>query len=204
MHRSRFYTVAVLGLMLAVASIAHAQTTSPSPPAERSTTDKAKDAARSTGDAVSDSWITAKTKMSLMADERVSATDVNVTTRQGVVTLTGKVPSDEAKKAAAANAEKIDGAKRVINNLTVVAIKDTKRIEREDDQITQDVEDRLKKDKGLKQADIDVKTENGIVTLTGEAPSLRSSVRASEVAHRVPGVRAVQNELKVKGEGARG
>jgi osmotically-inducible protein OsmY len=40
-----------------------------------------------------------------------------------------------------------------------------------------------------------VRAEKGIVTLTGKAPSLATSVRASETARRVSGVRAVRNEL---------
>jgi len=171
--------------------------------AERTTTEKAKDTTQSASNAISDSWITMKTKLSLMADERVSATDVNVTTKQGIVTLQGKVPSAEAKQAAEADAKQIDGAKEVVNKLSVVPASAQKAVERKDEQITQDVESRVKKEKTLNTARIDVQTKNGIVTLTGDAPSLEASVRASEVAHRVPGVRAVHNELDVKEKSAR-
>jgi len=171
--------------------------------AERTTTEKAKDTTQSAPNAISDSWITMKTKLSLMADERVSATDVRVTTKQGIVTLEGKVPSAEAKQAAEADAKQIDGAKQVINKLAVVSPSAQKAVERKDEQITQDVESRVKKEKTLNTARIDVQTKNGIVTLTGDAPSLEASVRASEVAHRVPGVRAVHNELDVKEKSAR-
>jgi osmotically-inducible protein OsmY len=37
-----------------------------------------------------------------------------------------------------------------------------------------------------------------VVTLTGDVRDVRARVRASEVAHAVPGVRAVKNELKEK------
>lgn len=184
--------VALVGLWAGVAGAA-----------ERTTTEKTKDTAQSASNAISDSWITMKTKLSLMADERVSATDVNVTTKQGVVTLQGKVPSAEAKQAAEANAKQIDGAKEVVNKLSIVPPSAQKAVERKDEQITQDVESRVKKEKILSAARIDVETKNGIVTLTGEAPSLQASVRASEVAHRVPGVRAVHNELSVKEKSAR-
>ena len=171
--------------------------------AERTTTEKAKDTTQSASNAISDSWITMKTKLSLMADERVSATDVHVTTTQGIVTLEGKVPSAEAKQAAEADAKQIDGARQVNNKLAVVSPSAQKAVERKDEQITQDVESRVKKEKTLNTARIDVQTKNGIVTLTGDAPSLEASVRASEVAHRVPGVRAVHNELDVKEKSAR-
>jgi hypothetical protein len=60
-----------------------------------------------------------------------------------------------------------------------------------------DVTQELTKDARLQKTDIDVRAEKGIVTLTGQAPSLATSVRASEVARRVSGVRAVRNELVV-------
>jgi hyperosmotically inducible protein len=206
-------TVAVMGLGLTVAGATdptgtQGQTTNrsstqatqqgTSDTKDTSATDKAKDAAESASKAVSDSWITLKTKMALLADKQVSSTDVHVSTQQGVITLQGKVPSAEAKEAAERDALKIDGAQRVVNRLAVVPAANQKSAERRDEQITQDVEGRLKKETSLKQASIDVHTDNGIVTLRGDAPSLQASVRASEVAHRVPGVRAVQNDLHVK------
>ena len=69
---------------------------------------------------LSDSWITLKTKLNLFADERVSAKDVHVTTQQGVIVLTGKVGTEDARLAAEETAAKIDGAKKVENHLVVV------------------------------------------------------------------------------------
>ena len=149
---------------------------------------------------LSDSWITLKTKLSLFADERVSGKDVHVTTRQRVIVLTGKVGTEEARLAAEETAAKIDGAKKVENHLVVVPTATQKAVDRKDDQIVKDVEGRIKQDPSLKAADITVHADKGIVTLTGNAPTLRTSVRASEVAHRVPGVRAVHNELNVEAQ----
>jgi hyperosmotically inducible periplasmic protein len=161
-------------------------------------TEKTKGAAQTASKELSDSWITLKTKLSLFADERVSGNDVHVTTRQGVIALTGKVGTEEARQAAEENAAKIDGAKKVENRLVVVSKTARKTVDRKDDQIVKDVEGRIKKDPGLKDADIEVSADKGIVTLTGKAPSLKTSVRASEVAYKVSGVRAVHNELEVK------
>ena len=152
----------------------------------------------------SDSWITLKAKMALLADDKVSSTDVHVTTQKGVVTLTGKVDSNEAKQAAEADAQKIDGAQKVVNRLVVVPKPAQKAVQRKDDQIQKDVENRLKQDPNLKKASIDVRADNGIVTLSGDAPSLQASLRASEMARRVSGVRAVHNELTVPKEKTQG
>ncbi len=128
----------------------------------------------------------------------MSSTDVHVTTHRGVIVLTGKVGSEEARQAAEVNAAKIDGAKKVENHLVVVPKAARKAVDREDDQIVKEVEGRIKKDPNLKEADIEVHVDNGIVTLTGKAPSLTTSARASEMAYKVSGVRAVHNELDVE------
>jgi len=39
-----------------------------------------------------------------------------------------------------------------------------------------------------------VRTDNGVVTLEGKLPSITDSVRASQTAREVPGVRAVRND----------
>jgi osmotically-inducible protein OsmY len=166
--------------------------------ATNSAAEKAKGTAKTAAKELNDSWITLKTKLSLFADERVSSKDVHVTTHQGVIVLEGTVGTEEARQAADENAAKIDGAEKVENHLVVVPKAARKAIDRKDEQVVQDVEGRIKKDPGLKKAEIEVHANNGIVTLTGTAPSLRASVRASEVAYRVSGVHAVRNELAVQ------
>jgi osmotically-inducible protein OsmY len=152
--------------------------------------------ATATGE-ITDSWLTLKTKLALLADERISSNEVSVKTVKGVITLHGKVASAEEQKAAEEIALTIEGQKQVINQLTVVPTAERKMVDRQDDQLVSDVKQGIKKDASLKKTDIDVRAEKGIVTLTGKAPSLETSVRASETARRVSGVRAVRNELAV-------
>jgi hyperosmotically inducible periplasmic protein len=154
-----------------------------------------KDAGKTAEGAVTDSWLTLKTKLALLGDERVSSNDVSVKTVKGVITLRGKVATADEQKAAEEIALNIEGQKKVVNHLTVVPQAERKAVDRQDDQIVTDVKQAIKKDASLKKADIEVRAEKGIVTLTGKAPSLATSVRASEVARRVSGVRAVRNEL---------
>jgi BON domain-containing protein/LTXXQ motif family protein len=92
---------------------------------------------------------------------------------------------------------RIEGQKKVVNQLTVVPTAERKVVDRQDDLLVTDVKQGIKKDASLKKTDIEVRAEKGIVTLTGKAPSLETSVRASEVARRVSGVRAVRNELAI-------
>ncbi len=150
---------------------------------------------------VSDSWLTLKTKLALLGDERVSSNDVSVKTVKGVITLHGKVASTDEQKAAEEIALNIEGQKKVVNQLTVVSTAQRKMVDRQDDQIVTDVKQAIKKEAALKKANIEVRAEKGIVTLTGKAPSLATSVRASETARRVSGVRAVRNELRLERQG---
>jgi hyperosmotically inducible protein len=159
--------------------------------AERAVKDAGKTATRE----VTDSWLTLQTKLALLADERVSSGDIHVKTQRGVITLRGKVDSEAEQQAAGEIAGTIEGAREVTNRLTVVPQAERKAAERQDQQIVKDVRREIKNDARLKHARIHVRADGGIVTLTGKAPSLETSVRASETARRVPGVRAVRNEL---------
>lgn len=189
------------GTMMAATVFGALLTTAPfAAQAQQSTTDKVMDKTKSTTEeaktAVSDSWITSKTKIALYSDERVKGTQINVDTKDGVVHLRGKVDSSEAKAAAADVAKGIDGAKSVKNDLQVVAPSARKAVDATDKDIAKTVETRLKKDTNLKK--VDVRADGGVVTLTGEVPNLTSSARASEMARGVGGVKSVKNELTVR------
>jgi hyperosmotically inducible periplasmic protein len=165
---------------------------------------KAKGVAQDAKTGISDSWLTAKTKIALFADERVKGGQVSVETVKGTVSLRGKVDSDEAKTAAGAVAKAVEGVKGVRNDLQVVPPGDRKVIDTSDKDITRLVEGRLAKDAQLKK--VDVRTDGGAVILTGAVSSIGASARASELAREVPGVRMVKNELTYdasKRDGAR-
>jgi hyperosmotically inducible periplasmic protein len=157
--------------------------------------DKAKTTTQEAKGAVSDSWLTSKTKIALFADDRVKGTQVKVETKDGVVHLQGKVDSDAAKAAAAEVTQGIDGVKSVKNDLQVVAPAERKAVAADDNQISKTVETRLSRDTQLKK--VDVRTDAGVVVLTGKVPNIVASAKASEMARAVPGVRSVKNELTV-------
>jgi hyperosmotically inducible protein len=143
--------------------------------------------------AVSDSWITSKTKIALFADDRIKGRQVNVDTKKGVVHLRGKVDSADAKDAAGQVAKSIEGVKSVKNDLQVVDAQQREAVKADDAEITKAVESRMKRDAQLK--DVDVRADAGVVTLTGEVPTIGASAKASEMARGVRGVRSVKNEL---------
>jgi hyperosmotically inducible periplasmic protein len=161
------------------------------------TKDKARTMTHDAKTAVSDSWITSKTKIALFADERVKGTQVSVDTMKGgVVHLRGKVDSPEAKAAAEEVAKGIEGVQSVKNDLQVVAPAARKMVDTKDSDIDKAVKARLAKDTQVKK--VDVRTDAGVVTLTGEVPSIVASAKASEMARGVAGVKSVKNELTVR------
>ena len=157
------------------------------------TKDKAKSTTQEAKTMVSDSWITSKTKIALFADERVKGTQVGVDTMKGVVHLRGKVDSDEAKTAAADVAKGIEGVQSVKNDLQVVAPTARKAVDANDKDIAKAVETKVRRDTQLKK--VDVRADGGVVTLTGDVPTIGASAKASEMARAVPGVKSVKNEL---------
>jgi len=142
---------------------------------------------------VTDSWVTSKTKISLFADERVKGTQVSVDTAKGVVHLRGKVDSAEAKSAASDIAQGVEGVKSVKNDLQVVTPAARQAVDANDKDIAKAVETRLSKDSQLKK--VDVRTDAGVVTLTGQVATIDASAKASELARGVAGVKSVKNEL---------
>ena len=177
--------------------------------AQQSTTEKAKEKVEKAADktaataekakgATKDGWISSKAKIALFADDRVSGSHVTVETKNGVVTLRGKVGSADEKKAAEEVAKSVEGVTSVKNSLQVVAASERKAVDAKDEDLTKSVKDRLKKDARLKGSDVEVRADKGVVTLTGEVKDLGARARASEVARGVPGVRSVKNELKEK------
>lgn len=69
--------------------------------------------------AAGDAVITAKVKSAIIADTKVGAHNLNVDTKSGVVALRGNVKTEAAKAAAEADAKKMQGVTKVVNQLTV-------------------------------------------------------------------------------------
>ena len=158
--------------------------------------------ARSARSAIRDAWLTAKVKIALFADERVKSVGTSVETVERTVTLRGKVDSAEARAAAIGAARRVDGVRRVRSALEVVPAAERGRIDAADKDITRRIEGRLARDRSLRH--VEVRTDRQLVTLTGEAPTIQDSARASEIARGVAGVRAVRNEVQTDSGDRRG
>lgn len=73
----------------------------------------------STGEMVDDSVITTKVKSLLVADQGLSAFDIEVETFKGVVQLSGFVDTEEQAEKAVEIAESVDGVRDVKDSLII-------------------------------------------------------------------------------------
>ncbi len=74
---------------------------------------------RTAGDKIDDASITAQVKMTLLYHRSTSALNTSVTTKRGVVTLTGKAKNAAEKDLAAKYANDVNGVKSVKNLMTI-------------------------------------------------------------------------------------
>ncbi len=81
--------------------------------------DKTKEAASKTADAASDTWVTTKVKTKLVRDKALKGSKVDVSTTGGIVTLSGTVTSEAAKKRAISLAKATKGVREVEDKTTV-------------------------------------------------------------------------------------
>jgi hyperosmotically inducible periplasmic protein len=95
-------TAAVMGLPLSNAAFA----AQPLQVAASETVNEAEEA-------VTDTWITSKVKASFLADDSISGLDIKVETNEGVVSLSGVVPTDAERDLAVEKAKAIKGVTSV-------------------------------------------------------------------------------------------
>lgn len=81
--------------------------------------DKMATSTQKAGDKVDDAAITTKVKTALMAEPGLRSLEINVDTRDNVVTLNGTVDSQEKKQRAMQIAQGVEGVKSVSDNLVV-------------------------------------------------------------------------------------
>ena len=130
-------------------------------------------------------------KLALMADPQLFPYDIEVEMEKGKAVLTGSVPTEEEKAKVADIAGKIDGVETVVNKLSVTPALKDKLAKKQDESIAHVVRDRLSRSETLKAVGFDVKSENGIVYLSGKTRFQVIALEAAEAARQVPGVRAV-------------
>ena len=140
-----------------------------------------------------------KVKTALGLSKRLAPFDIGVSTSDGVVTLTGQVPSEDIKSLAGEIARDTAGVKEVKNEIAVdpAAQPSSESVHIEDLEIRIAILEALAHSRELGGKNIDVKVENRSVTLSGsvETPTQRNG--AEQIARAVDGVASVTNNLVV-------
>ena len=150
-----------------------------------------------------DAATTTKVRTALMLSKHVSPFDIDVNTKQRVVSLTGQVPSEEVKAMAGVIAQDTSGVKELHNNLVVdpgarpnpEAGRLTQRVA--DLEIKMIIEDAFHKNPDLKDKPIELVVRERKVDLKGVVETESQKALAQQIAWGAQGVVAVTNNLSV-------
>lgn len=146
---------------------------------------------------VTDGDVTRAIDSDYWVDEVVDANRVDVSTKDGVVSLTGTVDSLLARERAQAIAESIVGVRAVVNRIEVGGPL------RSDAELAKAVDDALLRDPATDSYEVDVAASTGVITLRGTVDSWAEKRLSGSVAKGVRGVREVRNDLIVRARAAR-
>jgi osmotically-inducible protein OsmY len=127
--------------------------------------------------------------------------DVNVDWDRdaNVVHLKGKVDDPNQKQRADEIANQIVGTSgKVLNELEVEGMSGEVPADNRDDAIKEMIDAKLEEDPALKERNINVDVNNGVVTLTGEVNSQAEKTKLGAVVKEVEGVKDFANEVKVE------
>jgi osmotically-inducible protein OsmY len=154
---------------------------------------------------------TARVKLQLLWREPVDGLHVDVTTSGDHLILTGTVRAQQTKQLAEQIARRTTGVAQVENHLTVdpdagigdeVGAAMTSAAEGLSDAwLTARVAASLRFDRTVDAERIDVSTQDGVVTLSGQVPTAADKAEAAVVAAAIDGVKRVEDVLGVEQQG---
>ncbi|GEM_PF-808858 len=125
-------------------------------------------------------------------DIRFNSPDIDIDVRDGHVILTGNVVSLQDKALAHRIAERIKGVCDVTDELKV-----TPGMSRRDEDITNDIEEALRRDVWVNEKRIRIITNRGVAHLSGTIDTFAERDAAVDDAWRTPGVQDVVDNLIV-------
>ncbi|UIJ46222.1 BON domain-containing protein [Sphingomonas cannabina] len=122
---------------------------------------------------------------------------IGVMAKDGVVTLTGHVPNYAQKMAAERAAARVNGVKAIAEEIKVRFPSDPKT---SDTEIAERILQLFRWDVTVPDERIQVRVENGWVTLSGDVEWNYQKKAAQTAAGRITGVKGVNNRVEIKGE----
>jgi osmotically-inducible protein OsmY len=124
----------------------------------------------------------------------IDSTHIGVSAHRGVVTLTGFVASYAEKLAAERAAQRVKGVRAIAEEIEVRLPSDKKRA---DDEIAARAVEILKWQMGVPAERIQVKVEDGVLTLSGIVDWQFQKEDATAAVYKLTGVRRVSNQIQV-------
>jgi osmotically-inducible protein OsmY len=138
---------------------------------------------------LTDENITSRVNSEMFWQTDVPANEIDISTNEGIVTLTGAVGNILAKERAEKVAMATRGVQGVINKIVVEPVL------RPDSDLREDLQEALMADPATEQYDVTLAVDDGVVTLSGEVESWREKQLAGHVVKGVKGVKQVENNI---------
>lgn len=170
-------------------------------------------------DQLADVWLSTKIHSKFVGDRDIEAREISVSTKDGVVTLKGRVLNEPMRQLAIAIAKDTDGVKQVVNQLDVeiagpaaparaqngatpgaVATTGTQASPAagpDDARITSSIQSKYFISERLKGRHVNVSSKSGVVTLNGEVADETERGEALLLARTTDGVSRVEDSLTV-------
>src|SRR6195256_3986767 len=143
----------------------------------------------------SDSEIERDVKDELSWNPDLDATDIAVSVKKGVVTLTGFVKSYTDKYEAEAAAKRVSGVVAIANDIEV---RMPSVDERPDPEIARDAVAAIKSQLPISSEKIKVIVKNGLITLDGQVEWQYQRSTAEHAVRRIKGLKGVSNTIQLK------
>lgn len=125
----------------------------------------------------------------------ITSAHIGVTAKDGVVTLSGHVPSFWEKRLAQAAATRVKGVKAIVEDIQVRLFGGSILA---DDKIAERAIQNLASDGSVPKDKVKLAVEKGRVTLTGEVDWNYQKNAAENAVHRLIGVLSIANDIKIK------
>jgi osmotically-inducible protein OsmY len=124
----------------------------------------------------------------------INASDINVSVKNGVVTLSGKVESYFKKEKAEKIAKSVEGVVKVFENIDVKAPSETKKTDMEIEQL---VLNELKWNTSVRADRVKIEVKNGVVALNGEVEWEFQRIEIRDTIKKLSGVKSIVNNVKI-------
>tara|TARA_R110002096_G_scaffold155907_1_gene320307 strand:- start:7659 stop:8279 length:621 start_codon:yes stop_codon:yes gene_type:complete len=165
--------------------------------------------AEETKSAVKDAWLDGKLESALLFNEHLNSFAIDTEVKNGVAYLNGAVESDIDRDLAGEIAQSIEGVTKVENKLTIDENKVAKANQSDTDTrkgfkqsvanatLTARIKTELLVNSNTGGLSIDVDSNSGQVTLSGEVESDQEKELAEQIAKNTTGTQSVENNLTV-------